>query len=397
MKGIWMWNQNVQERGAEKTVDSCARAGITDLWFLTKGLSGASAHHGVYSPHVCQRDLLAEVIEAAHRRDIRVHAWFTSTCDENYKRLHPESGRGHYRRGKDRELISLTDEGYLAYMEKIVREVCRNYDVDGLHLDYIRYNHLLYGWSEEDLVRYASAGADPKYLRSLIERMFYGDSKEENLFFDLYRAEDESVHAFARVRRNDVVRVASHLTEAARSEKAGLILSAALMPEGAYEDTAFSDLHYGQNYEDAAKLYELALPMAYSKAYGQDAQWVRRIAEGTLSRGMKTLVGLHAYEGGTGPSLKADIHALADTHAEGYCLFREGACAMAYADGKSIDFYNALAEEITGAEITAHGESVRLNEIILPGEEKRFTLPFAPETIRVFAKSGERSVYLTQS
>lgn len=397
MKGIWMWSQNVQERGAEKTVDSCARAGITDIWFLTKGLSGASAHHGAYAPHVCQRDLLSEVISVAHQRGIRVHAWFTSTCDEHYKRLHPESGRCHFRRGKDRELIALTDEGYLSYMEQIIREVSRNYDIDGLHLDYIRYNHLLYGWAEEDLARYASAGADPEYLCSLVERMFYGEPREEELLFDAFRAGDRSALAFADVRRADVVRFASRLTEAARAEKPGLILSAALMPEGAYEDTAFSDLHYGQNYGDAARIYDLALPMAYSNAYGKEAQWVRDVAEGTMRHGLKTLVGLHAYEGGTGLSLQADVNALDGTAIEGYCLFREGGCAMAYAQGRNLSIYNALAEEITGAEASARGEKYRMNETIRPGDEKRFHLPFEPQVIRVFAKSGEKSVYLTHS
>ena len=397
MKGIWMWGQSVQERGAEKTVAYCARAGVTDIWFLTKGLSGASAHLGRYAPHVCQRDLLHEVIEAAHQRGVRVHAWFTSTCDEHYKRLHPESGRYHYRRGRDRELIALADVGYLSYMERIVGEVCRKYDIDGLHLDYIRYNHLLYGWDQEDQARYAAAGADAEYLRGLMERMFYGEPKEEKLLFDLFRAGDESVHAFARVRREDVVRFASRLTQAARSEKNGLILSAALMPEGAYEDTAFSDLHYGQNYGDAAKLYDLAMPMAYSNAYGKDAQWVRRVAEGTMKRGLKTLVGLHAYEGGTGPALQKDIHALDGTAAEGYCLFREGACAMAYADGDELCVYNALAETIVGIKAESNGESFALNETVQPGEEMRFSLPFMPETIRAFAESGERSIYLTRS
>ena len=57
------------------------------------------------------------------------------------------------------------------------------------------------------------------------------------------------------------------------------------MPEGAYGDTAFADLHYGQSYEDAAALYDFAVPMAYSQAYGQDGRWVRMVAEGTLRRG----------------------------------------------------------------------------------------------------------------
>ena len=146
---------------------------------------------------------------------------------------------------------------------------------------------------------------------------------------------NEAALALARARRKDVVRFAEILTQTARAENSRLTLSAALMPEGAYEDTAFSDLHYGQNYEDAAKLYDHVLPMAYAKAYKKDAHWVRDVAQGTLKRGLRTVVGLHAYEGGTGLSLKEDIAALQKTAVDGVCLFREGAFAMAFMEERT--------------------------------------------------------------
>jgi len=396
--GIWMWQQNVQQRGAEKTVSYCARAGVTDIYFLTKGLAGTAAFHSAYAPHTCERDLLQELIDEAHQCGIRVHAWFTSACDESYKALHPESGRCHFVRGRDRELISLADEGYLSYMEKIIRELCRNYDIDGLHLDYIRYNHLTYGWAEEDLMRYQAEGADTDELRRMMHRMFVSEPKEENLLFDQYRAGNESVLALARTRRKDVVRFASVLTGVAKAERSGLILSAALMPEGAYDDLAFSDLHYGQNYEDAAKLYDYALPMAYSRAYGRDAQWVKRVAEGTMKRGLKTIVGLHAYEGGSGLSLRADIEALRDTPVSGICLFREGATAMGYADGKAFTLYNALDQSISRV-VCRSGESTaeytaEYTASIAPGDEKTFRLPFETDSVQVFTGEKEASAYL---
>ena len=393
--GVWMWNQNVQTYGAQKIAERCARLGVTDLFFLTKGLAGTTAFHSVYAPHTSERDLLAELTEAAHRHGMRVHAWFTSACDEHYKKLHPESGRCHYSRGKDRELISLADEGYLSYMEKIVREVSRNYDIDGLHLDYIRYNHLLYGWAEEDMARYTANGANAAHLRSLMDRMFCAESKEENLLFDALRSGDESVMALARTRRQDVVRFASTLTNAARSENSRLLLSAALMPEGAYEDTAFADLHYGQVYEDAAALYDYGLPMAYSKAYGQDAQWVKQVAEGSVKRGLKTIMGLHAYEGGSGPQLLQDLTALEHTPVEGVCLFREGAFVMTYTQGKELTVWNALDREINGVHAAGGTETAVLNETIAPGEERRWTLPFEAERIRIFAGEKEQSVFLS--
>ena len=393
--GMWMWPDRLQRRGAQSVVSACARAGVTDLFFLTKGLSGKTAYPSLFAPCLCERDLLGELIEAAHKQQIRVHVWFTSACDESYKQLHPESGRYHFVRGRDRELISLADEGYLHYMEKIIREVCRRYDVDGLHLDYIRYNHLLYGWAEEDLERYRAQGADTGRLRSMMQRMFFDSPNESELLFDLWRSGDEDAMALARARRMDVMAFAKTLTDAARAERSGLTLSAALMPEGAYEDKAFADLHYGQNYADMAKLFDYALPMAYSRAYGQQAQWVRRVAEGTLKSGMKTMVGLHAYEGGTGISLQQDRMALEGAPVEGICLFREGALALAFAKEKEMAVLNALPVAITRIIASNAEDAAAVACRIEPDTEASFCLSFHPQTLQVFSDEKECCVFLT--
>ena len=392
--GVWMWPKSVRLYGAQTVVRRCARAGVTDLYFLTKGLSGEASCTGTLAPGVCERNLLDELLSAAHAEGMRVHAWLTSASDEHYKALHPQSGRCHFTRGRDKGLISLTDEGYLRYMERFVEDLCRC-DIDGLHLDYIRYNHLLYGWGEEDLARYAAAGADPGHLRSLMEATFCrGEDSQPECIFDAFRAGDPHVLALAQTRRRDVVRFAERLTQTARARKPSLILSAALMPEGAYADTAFSDLHYGQNYEDAALLYDQVLPMAYSKAYEKGSGWVREVAEGTLKRGLKTVMGLHAYDGGTGLSLAGDIAALKDAAIDGICLFREGAFAMAFADGQHISLINTLESPITAIQPASEGSVITLDSALAPGEERRIALPSAPDAIRVFTAEAEACVYL---
>lgn len=396
--GVWMWPQSVSLHGAECVADHCARAGITDIYFLTKGLAGTAAYRSALAPCTTDRDLLQELLSCAHARGIRVHAWFTSASDEHYKELHPESGRFHYVHGRNKGLISLTDEGYISYMEEIVRELCRNYEIDGLHLDYIRYNHLLYGWSEEDLDRYAAAGADIPHVRSLMERTFLREAQnEENCIFDALRNGDESLRALASVRRRDVTRFARTLCELARAEKKEIILSAALMPEGAYIDTAFADLHYGQSYEDAAMLYDYALPMAYSQAYDKGGQWVREVAEGTMKKGLKTVMGLHAYEGGTGATLREDMAALKDAPIDGLCLFREGAFAMAYAEDGKLQIYNALDKPITRIIARKNGGAIVPENVILPGEEKSFPVSVEPDALQVFSGDTEVCVYLAGS
>ena len=96
IQSVWMWSRSVRERGAEVVVSQCARSGITDIFYLVKGLLGTSAYPGSYAPYDEERDLLGELLDAAHRKNIRVHAWFTVGGDKNYIRLHPESGRYHY-------------------------------------------------------------------------------------------------------------------------------------------------------------------------------------------------------------------------------------------------------------------------------------------------------------
>lgn len=394
--GIWMWADSVRIHGAEKAVGYCVKAGVTDIYFLTKGMGGKTAHHGTIAPHACERDLLREVLEEAHKYSIRVHAWFTCSVDGVYYENHPESGRCHLLRGKDSRVISLADEGYLSYVENMIGEVMRHYDVDGFHLDYIRYNHMLYGWSQEDMARYAAQGADVEKLRSMLFYMNEHETREQNGLIDAYRAGDESVLAFARTRRNDVVNMARRFIAAARAEKPDTAITAALLPEGAYEDVSFADLHYGQNYLDAAPLYDYVLPMSYSAAYKEGPEWVRKTAEVSMRRGLKTAVGLHAYEGGTGASLLADEKILADLPLHGIALFREGATAMAFADDRELMVYNAMDDSLSRIEAVAGGDVVSFEKVLSSGEEAHLKLPFAPEYIRVFAGEVEKCVYLTR-
>ena len=388
--GVWMWPHSVAVSGAEKAAALCADIGISDIYFLTKGLSGIASCRSAFAPQDDDRDLLAELLQTAHARGIRVHAWLTSTSDEHYKHLFPDSGRCHYTRGKDKGLIALTDCGYLSYMEQFVRELCRNYAIDGLHLDYIRYNHLLYGWSKDDQARYAASGADIAHLRRLMDKTFISN-QDPNAIFDAYRSGDESVLALAQVRRLDVLRFAQALTACARAERKELILSAALMPEGAYDDLAFSDLHYGQSYQDAAGLYDYVLPMAYSHAYRKDSRWVRSVAEGTLKKGLRAVMGLHAYDGGTAASLHADMHALGQIPVCGVCLFRFGAFAVAIPDGASLRIINPLDQPITS--VTSAGGDALLGGALAPGCETRIPLPPTCSLLRAFCGDSEICLY----
>ena len=393
---VWMWSSSVRERGAETVAAQCARSGVTDIFYLVKGLLGTVAYPGKFAPHDEERDLLGELLDAAHRRNIRVHAWFTVGGDKNYLRLHPESGRYHYKKGYDDSLVSPVDEGYRHYMEQIVGEVCRLYPLDGIHLDYIRYNHIVYGWSAEDLARMTAAGADSGKLCRLLEQTYYTEHPDANALFEAYRSGDPDARILAQLRRNDITELADGLTGAARSAGKGILVTAALMPEGAYADTAFADLHYGQNYADAVGRYDVVLPMAYSQSYGKKGSWIRELAERSLQHGLTVIMGLQAFAESTGPSLREDIDALAGLPVDGVCLFREGTYVMAVSAGRKLHVYNPMESEITRLTVHRGEVSAELEETIPAGTETVLDLPFEPEEVRAYRGSREVCIHLTE-
>lgn len=328
--GIWLWPREVLEQGAETVLARCGSLGVTDVFLLVKGLAGRVCYHRtklslpVVSP---DRDILEESLCAAHSRGIRLHAWFTSAHDALYKAQHPEAGNLNFLHGRNNSAIRMADPGYRGYMASLCAELFATYAVDGLHLDYIRFGHLLSGWAEEDLQALRARGADTARLDALMRETFVGDAKDERRIFDAYRAGDKDVLALAGYRRDTVKDFARLLIDAARAYRPGLTVTAALMPEGAYPDIAFSDLHYGQNYADAAGLYDYVLPMAYHVEYGKTPDWAVDIARGAIQRGNRVVAGVQAYGKGTADEAAACIEALRsarDPQLEGACLFRYG-------------------------------------------------------------------------
>ncbi len=88
-------------------------------------------------------DPLAVAVEECHRRGMELHAWVVAIP------LGKVAGYGYKTLAKKRPTLVVKDgvEGYMdpanaqtaAYIASISREITDRYDIDGIHLDYIRY------------------------------------------------------------------------------------------------------------------------------------------------------------------------------------------------------------------------------------------------------------------
>jgi len=314
--GEWMWGSTIAEAGpdgAEIILSRCAEMGITDVYLLVKGTGGKLGYLQTKHRELVlrpDRDVLGEAVSAAHANGIRLHAWICNMEDAAYKTGHPEAGMRHYVRGRDNDHIDLHDTGYRAHMADIVGELAA-YGIDGLHFDYIRCNHLTNGWSREDWDAVTLMGADPGRIRELMETTFgyNGRTEDSSCIFSAYRNGDRDARLIAEYRRKMVREYASSVIAAARAVRPDLVISAAVMPEGAY-DEAFAALHYGQDYRDAAALYDYICPMAYSTGYGKDENWVRTIAQNSICMGNRVVMGLQAFGGIPSARLMAETETL---------------------------------------------------------------------------------------
>ena len=118
-------------------------------------LTGRAGRNPGYDP-------LQFAIDECHRRGMELHAWVVAIPGHNFKTAAALGGRAMNRRVPN--LCLKTDQNWILnpgepgtadYLASICEEIVSHYDVDGIHLDYIRY--------PEKEIRYSDASAFRKY------------------------------------------------------------------------------------------------------------------------------------------------------------------------------------------------------------------------------------------
>jgi uncharacterized lipoprotein YddW (UPF0748 family) len=104
-------------------------------------------------------DPLAYVIRLAHasRPRIEVHAWLNTFFVGDTSAVYKLHGAQWGNRASDGTQSGFIDPGVpeaQTYTHKVFMDVARNYDVDGLHMDYVRYPGADWGYSHEAIALY---------------------------------------------------------------------------------------------------------------------------------------------------------------------------------------------------------------------------------------------------
>jgi uncharacterized lipoprotein YddW (UPF0748 family) len=161
-RGVWVitWEHISSSRTAEenkaqvrKILDDVKKANMNAvLWQARQG--GTAYYNSSYEPWGSYAgssypgyDPLAYAIEEGHKRGIEVHAWFNVFAASSTAPGTPASNNPHWI-CRDQAGIPMVSSRALspgldtvrAYAINVAMEIVRNYDIDGLHLDYVRWN-----------------------------------------------------------------------------------------------------------------------------------------------------------------------------------------------------------------------------------------------------------------
>ncbi|MFC4598402.1 endo-1,4-beta-xylanase [Cohnella hongkongensis] len=202
-------------------------------------------------------DALRHVVDAAHREGIKVHAWIPQFHDQAAFMAHPD---WQMQAWVDGERIPFTGSGGSEYFinpihheaqqyeRSIIREVIENYDVDGVVLDWIRFDDYNMDVSDYTIGKFE---AEFGYSPLSIDFDTASDRREE---WNEWRA--EQIGQYVADIRGDIL----------RSSKPDVQLGVYILPP------EFAEV--GQDAEKFKASIDFIAPMAYFDDWGFPADWV---------------------------------------------------------------------------------------------------------------------------
>jgi uncharacterized lipoprotein YddW (UPF0748 family) len=293
-------------------VEHCKQANINLIVLLVEYTDKEVYYHSKKFPDsIVPRfkdfDPLAAVIREAHKRGIRVHAWlcdFTQSTDGPIMQKHPEwavrnpEGKvpaqaemlGGGARYEDNWMCPARRPGYTdQWLIPMIEEIVSNYDVDGIHHDYVRYcgdvapdSYCFCDYCLEEMLKYAhfyyEAFPDSIYTPVPVlpnpianwstditvrpKEWAQWDRKKKAEFFlkgsFMPGGPADLDYFFYTYRQDQIKRFAREVWEHASAIKPNIEISAAV-----FKNPIMSGRFIGQRWTELAPWIDLMMPMVY--------------------------------------------------------------------------------------------------------------------------------------
>ncbi|MGC8998553.1 MAG: glycoside hydrolase family 10 protein [Candidatus Bathyarchaeia archaeon] len=152
-RGIWVWGFKLQSDPAigplqiRNAFRNFSEIGLNFILFLVKSDSGWLFYNSSIGP-VDSRygwDPLKVAVEEAHNFGLELHAWFCVFRDIRLANVtRPDLAMISIDGERSEEWVCPRNEEVRMYVKSLIAEVVSKYNVDGVHVDYIRYPNRTY-------------------------------------------------------------------------------------------------------------------------------------------------------------------------------------------------------------------------------------------------------------
>lgn len=250
-RGLWVIRNSITSKEKiEKMIEISSTYGFNNIIVQVRG-RGDAYYESEFVPRAEELsdgdfDPLRLIISLARARGIRVHAWVnvyylwsSSSPPRNRGHLyytHPEwsattsdgiadvkKSREYFRRnGIEGMYISPTHPEVNLYLLDVIDEIIRNYQVDGIHLDYVRYPDKNYGYNPEGRKIFIKKyGMDPiSLVNESSSRSFFG-----NFFYN------RSLKQWNYFRKHAITEFVKNVRKFVKGYNPEILLTAAVKPD----------------------------------------------------------------------------------------------------------------------------------------------------------------------
>ena len=297
-KGIWISTGKVFSKiGLERAIDELKNLGFEDLFPIFVSGGGTYYPSKAYYPLYKNKDLVRDFIKEAKKKDMKVHAWIVS--------LH-RSNREFISKNKDLFVINklgkscLEDPPYVPYyywlcpsrietlnhLKDVVNEILDKYDVDGIHLDYIRLPDILLPKGLRKL-RGVSLSDEIKPKYDFCYCSVCREKYKEKYGIDPIDVEYDTPEysKWFKWRASKITHIVKEIYKEVKDYDSSIEVSAAVF--------ATPSLSYKYVFQDWSNWnIDFYAPMIYHKYYEKDVDWIGEAVKENVSTGNRIYAGI---------------------------------------------------------------------------------------------------------
>ena len=250
VQGIWVVRHSITSpQKVRKLVKFAAENGYTDLFVQVRGRGDAYYNSSIVPRSTLlpanNYDPLQDIIPLAHAQGIKIHAWVNMYLSWSARKLpanpnhvvnlHPDwvevNGRGksdlefiaeNGRNGREGAYLSPLNDDVNAHLLQVINELVENYALDGIHLDYVRFQDRDYGYNRAGRKKFLMQyNVDPITLGNGKGSYWYRLNPEDKEKYWLY---------WNNFRRDELSRFIATIQNNIKAVRPGTKFSAAVKP-----------------------------------------------------------------------------------------------------------------------------------------------------------------------